>query len=148
MVWKLISITTNLIICFCSSLCLKCSLSSSRAYCIFAQRANSNGFVQLPIIFVTSTIGYFEHPYWVDLGKIQYARDDERPHFCINLNNIDNEVYCDFMERLMSFQTSPLLTTVCPKKKYPYNNRIISIEGTFLGDTLYRVSQKTRKLLK
>jgi hypothetical protein len=23
-----------------------------------------------------------------------------------------------------------------------YNNRIISIEGTFLGDTLYRVSQK------
>jgi hypothetical protein len=85
---------------------------------------------------VTSTIGYFEHPYWVDLGKIQYARDDERPHFCINLNNIDNEVYCDFMERLMSFQTSPLLTTVCPKKKYPYNNRIISIEGTYLGDTL------------
>jgi hypothetical protein len=27
-------------------------------------------------------------------------------------------------------------------KKYPYNNRIISIEGTFLGDTLY-ISNKT-----
>ena len=27
---------------------------------------------------------------------IQYARDDERPHFCINLNkNIDSEVYCN-----------------------------------------------------
>ena len=26
------------------------------------------------------------------------------------------------------------------QKKYPYNNRIISIEGTILGDTLYRVS--------
>ena len=25
---------------------------------------------------------------------------------------------------------------MCPKKKYPYNNRIISIEGTFLGDTV------------
>jgi acetylornithine/succinyldiaminopimelate/putrescine aminotransferase len=25
-------------------------------------------------------------------------------------------------------------------KKYPYNNRIISIEGTFLGDTLYSLS--------
>ena len=25
----------------------------------------------------------------------------------------------------------------CVAKKYPYNNRIISIEGTFLGDTLY-----------
>jgi hypothetical protein len=41
----------------------------------------------------------------VDLRKIQYARDDERPHFCINLNNIDNEVYCDFIVMLTSFQT-------------------------------------------
>jgi hypothetical protein len=24
------------------------------------------------------------------------------------------------------------------QKKYPYNNRIIAIEGTFLGDTLYK----------
>jgi hypothetical protein len=30
-----------------------------------------------------------------------------------------------------------LASTVCPPKKYPYNNRIISIEGTFLGDTQY-----------
>jgi hypothetical protein len=28
-------------------------------------------------------------------------------------------------------------STVCPPKKYPYNNRIISIEGTFFWDTLY-----------
>jgi hypothetical protein len=28
-------------------------------------------------------------------------------------------------------------STVCPPKKYPYNNRIIAKEGTFLGDTLY-----------
>jgi hypothetical protein len=41
----------------------------------------------------------------VDLRKIQYARDDERPHFCINLNNIDNEVYCDFIVMLTSFQS-------------------------------------------
>jgi hypothetical protein len=27
--------------------------------------------------------------------------------------------------------------TVCPPKKYPYNNRIISIEGSFFWDTLY-----------
>jgi hypothetical protein len=27
----------------------------------------------------------------------------------------------------------------CVPKKYPYNNRIISIEGTFLGDTLYKI---------
>ena len=39
------------------------------------------------------------------MRKIQYARDDERPHFCINLNNIDNEVYCDFIVMLTSFQT-------------------------------------------
>ena len=33
------------------------------------------------------------------LSKIQYARDDERPHFCINLNkNIDSEVYCNANE--------------------------------------------------
>jgi hypothetical protein len=34
------------------------------------------------------------------------------------------------------------LYSVSPKK-YPYNNRIIAIEGT-----VYRVSQKIRKLLK
>jgi hypothetical protein len=55
---------------------------------------------------MTLTIGHFEHSYWlVDLRKIQHARDDERLHFCINLNNIDNEVYCDFIVMLTSFQT-------------------------------------------
>jgi hypothetical protein len=39
------------------------------------------------------------------------------------------EVREDFARRVAS--------TVCPKKKYPYNNRIISIEGTFFWDTLY-----------
>jgi hypothetical protein len=81
----------------------KCGLSSSRAYCTFAQPANSNGFVQLHIH------DFNNRTFWtfllVDLRKIQYARDDERPHFCINLNNIDNEVYCDFIVMLMSFQT-------------------------------------------
>jgi hypothetical protein len=81
----------------------KCGLSSSRAYFIFAQPANSNGFVQLPIH------NFNNRTFWtfllVDLRKIQYARDDERQHFCINLNNIDNEVYCDFIVMLTSFQT-------------------------------------------
>jgi hypothetical protein len=81
----------------------KCGLSSSRAYCIFAQPANSNGFVQFPIR------DFNNRTFWtfllVDLRKIQYARDDERPRFCINLNNIDNEVYCDFIVMLTSFQT-------------------------------------------
>jgi hypothetical protein len=81
----------------------KCGPSSSRAYCIFAQPANSNGFVLLPIH------DFNNRTFWtfllVDLRKIQYARDVERPHFCINLNNIDNEVYCDFIVMLTSFQT-------------------------------------------
>jgi hypothetical protein len=81
----------------------KYGLSSSRAYCIFAQPANSNGFIQLPIH------DFNNRTFWtfllVDLRKIQYARDDERPHFCINLNNIDNEVYCDIIVMLTSFQT-------------------------------------------
>ena len=81
----------------------KCGLSSSRAYCIFTQPANSNGFVQLPIHeFNNRTFCSF---LLVDLREIQYARDDERPHFCIHLNNIDNEVYCDFIVMLTSFQT-------------------------------------------
>jgi hypothetical protein len=80
----------------------KCGLSLSRAYCIFAQPANSNGFVQLPIHDFNRTFWTF---LLVDLRKIQYARDDERPHFCINLNNIDNEVYCHFIVMLTSFQT-------------------------------------------
>jgi hypothetical protein len=41
----------------------KCGLSSSRVYCIFAQPANSNGFVLLPSM--TFTIGHFEHSYWL-----------------------------------------------------------------------------------
>ena len=32
---------------------------------------------------------------WV---KIQYARDDEGPYFCKNLNNIDNDLYCSSNE--------------------------------------------------
>jgi hypothetical protein len=32
------------------------------------------------------------------------------------------------------------LYSVSPKK-YPYNNRIISMEGTFLGDTLYKLKK-------
>jgi hypothetical protein len=28
-----------------------------------------------------------------------------KDHICINLNNIDNEVYCDFIVMLTSFQT-------------------------------------------
>ncbi len=37
--------------------------------------------------------------------KIQYAGDNERAHFCINFDCIDNELYCSFNE----FQTiSPI----------------------------------------
>ena len=33
--------------------------------------------------------------------KIQYARDDEGPHSCINQNkNIDNDLYCSSNEQL------------------------------------------------
>jgi hypothetical protein len=108
MVWKLISITINLTIYVFVHVYAKCGLSSSRAYCIFAQPANSNGFVLLPIH------DFNNRTFWtfllVDLRKIQYARDDERPHFCINLNNIDNEVYCHFIVMLTSFQTISSIT--------------------------------------
>ena len=46
---EIISITINLTILFLFRFMQKCGLSSSRAYCIFAQPANSNGFVLLPI---------------------------------------------------------------------------------------------------
>jgi hypothetical protein len=95
----------------------KCGLSSSRAYCIFAQPANSNGFVQLPIH------DFNNRTFWtfllVDLRKIQYARDDERPYFCINLNNIDNEVYCDFIVMLTSFQTISSINYDCIDSRRP-----------------------------
>jgi hypothetical protein len=104
MVWKLISITINLTIYVFVHVYAKCGLSSSRAYCIFAQPANSNGFVLLLIHdFNNRTFWTFLS---VDLRKIQYACDDERPHFCINLNNIDNEVYCHCIVMLTSFQFS------------------------------------------
>jgi hypothetical protein len=82
----------------------KCGLSSSRAYCIFAQPANSNSFVQLPIH------DFNNRTFWtfllVDLRKIQYARDHERPYFCIlPEQHSHNEVYCDFIVMLTSFQT-------------------------------------------
>jgi hypothetical protein len=100
----------------------KCSLSSSRAYCIFDQPANGNGFVQLPIH------DFNNRTFWtfllVDLRKMQYARDDERPHFCINLNNIDNEVNCDFIVMLTSFQTISSINygvTSCLKNVYMCN---------------------------
>ena len=32
-------------------------------------------------------------------ARIQQARDDEGPHFCINQNkNIDNDLYCNYNE--------------------------------------------------
>jgi hypothetical protein len=104
MVWKLISITINLTIyAFVQVYAKMWSFIVTSCVCIFAQPANSNGFVQLPIH------DFNNRKFWtfllVDLRKKQYARDDERPHFCINLNNIDNEVYCDFIVMLASFQT-------------------------------------------
>ena len=46
----------------------------------------------------------------------------------------DNAIVLEQSEELSDNKSE---YTVCPPKKYPYNNRIISIEGTFLGDTLY-----------
>jgi hypothetical protein len=68
----------------------KCGLSSSRAYCIFTQPPNSNGFVQLPIHdFNNRTFCSF---LLVDLREIQYARDDERPHFAYTWGRLYKKV--------------------------------------------------------
>ena len=40
----------------------------------------------------------------VDLAKTQYTRDDEEPYFCMNVDNIDNELYCystEFLTHLL-----------------------------------------------
>jgi hypothetical protein len=75
----------------------KCGLSSSRAYCIFLKSTNRN--VQ-NVLLLKSRMGNWTKPLLLaGWAKIQYARDDERPHFCINLNkNIDSEVYCNANE--------------------------------------------------
>jgi protease II len=75
----------------------KCGLSSSRAYCIFLKSTNRN--VQ-NVLLLKSWMGNWTKPLLLaGLAKIQYARDDERQHFCINLNkNIDSEVYCNANE--------------------------------------------------
>jgi hypothetical protein len=43
--------------------------------------------------------------------------------------------HSNYNNRIISIKGTFLGTpcTVCPPKKYPYNNRIISIEGTFWG---------------
>ena len=42
---------------------------------------------------------FLKRCYWLVRVKIQYARDDEGPHFCINQNkNIDNDLYCSSNE--------------------------------------------------
>jgi hypothetical protein len=72
----------------------KWGLSSSHAYCIFLKSTNRN--VQ-NVLFLKSWIGNWTKPLLLaGCAKIQYIRDDERPHFHINLNkNIDSKVYCN-----------------------------------------------------
>jgi hypothetical protein len=75
----------------------ECGLSLSRAYCIFPKSTNRN--VQNDLL-LKSRMGNWTKPLLLaGWAKIQYARDDERLHFCINLNkNIDNKVYCNANE--------------------------------------------------
>jgi hypothetical protein len=70
---------------------------------IFAQPAIATVLSSCP--FMTSTIGYFEHPYWLTWEKYNIANKHVTMKDHINMNNIANEENCDFMERLMSFQT-------------------------------------------
>ena len=72
----------------------KCGLSSSRAYCIFLKSTNRN--IQNVLLLKSWMCNWTKPLLLAGWAKIQYARDDERPHFCINLNkNIDSEVYCN-----------------------------------------------------
>ena len=48
-------------------------------------------FLNYPIAKVASN--FPKTSLLVSSVKIQYARDDEEPHFCIN-KNIDNDLYC------------------------------------------------------
>jgi hypothetical protein len=100
---RIISITINLTIYVFVQIYAKKWSFIVTCVLYFCSNSQCNGFVQLPIH------DFNNRTFWtfllVNLRKIQYARDDERPHFCINLNNIDNEVYCDFIVMLTSFQT-------------------------------------------
>ena len=62
--------------------------------------------------------------------KIQYARDDEGPHFCINQNkNIDNDLYCSSNEfpnhldllAMVQLKFLCMVNTVKPHIKEPVN---------------------------
>jgi protease II len=87
----------------------KCGLSSSRAYCIFLKSTNRN--VENVLLLKSWMSNWAKPLIFARWAKIQYARDDERPHFCINLNkNTDSEVYCNANE--FPNHASPLLTMV------------------------------------
>ena len=62
----------------------KCGPLSSRAYCIFVQSTNSNVLGTLAIRDVNNCVT--QKSLLVDLVKIQYTRDNEGPHFCINVD--------------------------------------------------------------
>ena len=55
--------------------------------------------LQLVSIVFCISINIIILVYLVRWVKIQYARDDEGPYFCINQNkNIDNDLYCSSNE--------------------------------------------------
>ena len=61
-------------------------------YCVFAKSTNRNSYITL---LFKSRMANFTTQVAIGKTRIQYARDDEEPYFCINQNNnIDNELYC------------------------------------------------------
>jgi hypothetical protein len=56
----------------------KSGRSPSRAYCIFAQLTNGNVFGKLPIRDSNNRVNWML--LLVDMAKIQYTRDGERPY--------------------------------------------------------------------
>jgi hypothetical protein len=59
--------------------------------------------------------------------------------FCINLNNIDNEVYCDFIVMLTSFQTISSINYAWFQANTA--DTVISVEGTQGLDIYVSISQ-------
>jgi hypothetical protein len=129
MVWKLISITCNKphYLCFCSGLCK--NVVFHRHVCIVFLLNQPIATVLSSYPSMTLTIGHFEHSYWLTWEK--YARDDERLHFCINLNNIDNEVYCDFIVMLTSFQTISSINYYQSNYTHTWNTRKTKIQSWY-----------------
>ena len=66
-----------------------------RHLCIVFLPNAPRGIFELPYCSSCGWLTVLKRCYLVSWVKIQYARDDEGPYFCINENkNTDNDLYC------------------------------------------------------